>query len=701
MWSRIPLLRLIMPYVVGVLISNVQSPGIEDSVLWIAALPLLAGGIFYGLFFSYSSRWVYGIFIIIFMLICGLFSISKKHSRQEMILSEIPLGEHIYMARLDECFEMRTRSCRGKVSLLSVHDSSGWHDLQAQVMVYTEPDSCLPMVEAGTFSLISADIREIRPPANPGEFDYKTYLLRKGIYHSTYLKKGQWQFSDHVAGFDLMRFAAGIRKKLLEKLSLNGVTGKYFGISSALLLGEDSHLDADIRDVYARAGAMHILCVSGLHVGVIFLVLNFLFAFLKRVRAGKFLLPVLLMACIWSYALITGLASPVVRASCMISFFILGNALGRHKNVYNTLSASALLMLFLDPYALFSAGFQLSYAAVLGIISLQKSIENLFFFRYKFISSIWSITSVSIAAQLGTLPVVLYYFQQFPLYSLLTNLIVIPLSSLIIYSGILLFMMPVFTVAAEVATYLFKLLISIMDAGVSMVDRIPYGMAEGIFIDIPMAIMIALIICFISAFLIGRQKLYLLAGLLLIFAFSCYRLSLQYKRQHQKIFIVYAVNGHSAYDVISGTSHTFIADSLLLALDGKIDYSIKPYWLEKGLDNPEINTLSSHMINAQCYMLNATCSRILIWQGSFPHCHPPREKLRIDYLILRGNCPFDPEDVFQWFDPQLVILDSSVPPWVKSPVGDERFWVIREKGAFVKNEERVTSNEYDERELSE
>ncbi len=681
MWSRIPLLRLILPYSAGVLMAYGQGLEANNYLLWIAAVPLIAGGMFYGILFSYRSRWLYGSFIILFMFLSGLFFTGKKESSRKMILSEVPAGEQMYLCTLDETFEMRARSCRGKVRVISVHDSLGWHEMHADLMLYTEQDSSLLSVPAGTYLLISADLRELRPPANPAEFNYKEYLVRKGIFHSAYLKKGQWQFSDHAAGFDLLRLADGIRQSLLAKLRANGIRGKYFGISSALLLGEDSQLDADIRDVYARAGAMHILCVSGLHVGVIFLVLNFMFGILKRIRVGKLLLPVLLMACIWSYALITGLAPPVVRASCMISFFILGNALGRHKNVYNTLAASAILMLLFDPYVLFGAGFQLSYTAVLGIISLQKPISNLLYFRYKLTNSIWSITSVSIAAQLGTFPVLLYYFHQFPLYSLLTNLIVIPLSSLIIYAGILLFMMPASSIAAEAASWIFLKLIGIMDAGVSLVDRIPYGMLEGIYTDLPMAILIGLIICCFSAFLIGKQKLFLIAGLMSVMVFSAYRLNSNYLRQGQKIFIVYSIRGHSAYDIIQGSSHTFMADSSILASEGKLDYSIKPFWLEKGLDAPQICLLPDTKIP------NISGSRIVIWQDKFPYCHPPRERLKLDYLILRGNCPFDPEDVFQWFDPGLVIIDSSVPPWVKAPEGDRRFWDVRKQGAFVVHSE--------------
>ncbi len=689
MWSRIPLVRLIIPFIAGILIASDFTFSFAEglTMLWIPALLVLAGGIFYGVWFTYSSRWLYGSFIILFMFCGGYIFAGWKHMQEDKALAVISEDEQLYLARLDKAFEMRERSCRGMITLISVRDSIAWQDVNTKIMVYTEPDSSLIEVKTGTFILIRARLKPVRPPANPGEFNYKEYLARKGIFHSTYLKKGQWHISSSTAEFELLRYASNFRKNMLDKLYENGITGEHFGISSALLLGEDSHLNADIRDIYARAGAMHILCVSGLHVGVIFLVLSAIFAFLKRSRPGRLLLPVLLMACIWLYALITGLAPPVVRASCMISFFILGNAWGRQKNVYNTLAASAFLMLLLDPNVLFGAGFQLSYTAVLGIVSLQRPLYNLFYFKYSIPDKIWSITAVSVAAQLGTLPVVMYYFHQFPLYSLITNLIVIPLSSFIIYAGFLLLFMPSLSMAAAAAAWALNTLIGIMDAGVRLVEEIPYGLAGGIYIDIWMAMMIGMIICCLSAFLIGKYRFFLLAGLFFILIFSGYRLADNYFKQVQQVFVVYSVNGHSACDIIQGKTHLFMADSLLLMSESKLAYSIWPHWLERGLDEPEIVVLdtinTSYKVRGKLQTLPHPFLRMISWQGKFPAIHPPEEKLKLDYLILRGRCPFDLQALFSWFDPGTIILDSSVPPWIDLPEGDERFWSVRANGAFV------------------
>jgi competence protein ComEC len=292
---------------------------------------------------------------------------------------------------------------------------------------------------------------------------------------------------------------------------------------------------------------------------------------------------------------------------------------------------------------------------------------------------IWAITAVSIAAQAGTLPVVLFYFHQFPLYSLITNLIVIPLSSLIIYAGILVFILPSHTVIIEAASYLLNLLVTLMDAGVGFVEHIPYGMLEGIYINLAMAVLLALFIGMISVALVARKKQALIMGLVVLLTFSLYRTRHHYHALLQEVFVVYAVRGHSAYDVIQGTDHIFYADSTLHASPGKIDYSIAPNWLTLNLNNPTPQTL-----NAKPYTLNVKRKKVLAWHGDLPSA-PPEKKLQLDYLILRGKIEFDPADVFLYFDPTLVILDSSVPPWIKAPEGVGRFYDVRKSGAFVSN----------------
>lgn len=691
MWSRVPLLRLIIPFITGIVLSVRLNLIVTDHIYYFLAFLVIILSLFFGLLFSYWSRWVYGVCVILFFVLCGLSFVQSEKQIGKQCRASIREEPKIYLVELNEAFELRERSCRSRISLVAAKDSSGWSNCDGDVMLYTEPDSTLPALPVGSYFMIYASLSELRPPGNPEEFDYKKYLSHQGIFHSSYLKKGEWKICRLVSSFNIRQYASSLRSQLLDKLSRNGLNGAEFGLSAALLLGDDSHLDADVRDVYSRAGAMHILCVSGLHVGVVFLVLSTLLGFLKRFRMGRILLPFLLIVCIWFYALITGLAPPVVRASCMLSFIIVGKGLRRQTNVYNTLSAAALLMLMLDPFILFSAGFQLSFAAVLGIVSLQQPLFKTMYFRYRIPNSIWAITTVSIAAQLGTLPIVLYYFHQLPVYGLLTNFVVIPLASFIIYCGAIIFLIPFGDISILIA-YVLKFLISIMDGGVGLVESLPNAVVSGVSIDEWMAYTSFLLIIGFCGFLISKRKLFLILGLLSLLFLSGYRIHKRIKQNAQKSMIVYAVTRHSGIDIINGPNHIFMADSALLTNEKILSYSIRPNWLALGLKDAKVLIINNvgRSESGGDFIRPLPCNnfRCAILQGSLPPS-PGGDKLKLDFLIMRGRFSFQMSHLLAFFDVGMLIIDASVPPWetqkLKESDTEIDIWDVREKGAFILN----------------
>lgn len=687
MWSRIPLVRLIIPVITGILLSEKFSLGCRSSAyIYVAGVLLLLAGYLFGSVFGYRSRWIYGVLVLLFFTMYAGRLTTRLEQSKFHVCGSIDDQERVYLGTVGKAFEQGERSCKGRIDILAVYDSSGIRELDAKVIVYARPDSLLAVAEPGSHVLIRASLRQLSPPLNPGEFNYRSYLHKQGIYHTAFLDEGNVMMIEWPARKSLRQYAAGWRDKLLEKLQDNDVAEDRFAVSAALLLGDDSFLDDRLRDMYARAGAMHILCVSGLHVGVIFLVMSTLLGFLKRMPGGRLILPGLLVISIWFYAFLTGLAPPVMRASIMLSFVIAGNAIQRHRNIYNTLAASALLMLLLDPYVLFGAGFQLSYTAVLGIVSLQRPLYNMVYCRYKLTDKLWAITTVSIAAQLGTLPVVLYYFGQFPVYSLLTNLLVIPLSSLIIYTGMLLFLIPSVNAISLFTARVLKVLLQQMDAGIAWIEALPMAVVRGAAIDLPVALLSYAVIIFLGLFLVRKARPSLIAGLFCLLILSGYRLYLAASWKMQNEFIVYSVRGHSAYDVVKGKGHIFYADSALLANPGRVGYSILPNWDDMGLDPPDTFELKPEQqqygSRGNCMLIRHPEARIVVWQGRLPACRPPPVKLKPDVLILRGMCPYRFSELLQWFEPGILVLDASVPPWIKAPKG-VNCADVRESGAYV------------------
>lgn len=217
-----------------------------------------------------------------------------------------------------------------------------------------------------------------------------------------------------------------------------GIEGDEYSVAAAILLGYDDELPPELRQNYVTAGSMHVLCVSGLHVGIIFLVFSTILSFLDKYGAVfKILKFCILLLIMWTYAFIAGLAPSILRATIMISFIVIGKIIKRNGVIINSIAASAFVILAIEPEDLFNIGFQLSYAAVIGIVVLQRPIYNVFYIKNKILDKIWELTSVTLAAQFATAPFTIFYFNQFPLYFWLSNLFMTPLSTVVIIGGMI------------------------------------------------------------------------------------------------------------------------------------------------------------------------------------------------------------------------------------------------------------------------
>lgn len=264
-------------------------------------------------------------------------------------------------------------------------------------------------------------------------FDAEAFYNKKGIYHRSYVSNDKWQLMGYRESRSLLSRWRDHLGFVIESWSMHEYSAQ---VMKALVLGDKRTLDKDLQQSYANAGVVHILAVSGLHVGVIFLLMSVV---LNRITNPKqqVLRSTLIIAALWIYALLTGLSPSVWRASTMFSLITIGRNLGRITGIYNTLCASALLLLILEPSLLFSPGFQLSYAAVFGIVRYQPLILSMWSPGSKWLMYIWEIMSVSLAAQLLTMPFTFYYFQQFPTYFLVANLLIIPLIAIIMIASII------------------------------------------------------------------------------------------------------------------------------------------------------------------------------------------------------------------------------------------------------------------------
>ncbi|WP_108868101.1 ComEC/Rec2 family competence protein [Aquimarina aquimarini] len=324
-------------------------------------------------------------------------------------------------------------------------------------------DSISPTLEIGDTYTIYTKIEQTPKPLNPLQFDYAKHLSKQYIYHQITAKYHQLIHNERKKS-SLPQIAYQIRKNINLSLSSYSFTDKQLSIINALILGQKQNLSKETFDAYKDAGAIHILAVSGLHIGIILLFLNSITSPLNRYkRFGKTLQLILIILSLWSFAIIAGLSPSVLRAVTMFSFLSIGKHMRSKASTLSSLFISAFVLLCFNPLLLFSIGFQLSYLAVLAIILIQPLIAKFYAPRFYIFKKLWETFTVTIAAQIGLLPITLYYFNHFPILFFVSNLIIIPFLGSILGIGIIVIILASLHILPDFIRNLFSDCISTMN----------------------------------------------------------------------------------------------------------------------------------------------------------------------------------------------------------------------------------------------
>ena len=306
-----------------------------------------------------------------------------------------------------------------------------------KVLLYLQKDS-MPMPVMGDVLLVETQVRR---GGKSGKFDYGLYLRRQGIVGTCWALRRNWQLIGHEDDMDLKGLAKRCQYFLYQQYRKMGIEGQELGIISALTLGYREDLDKDVQRAFSASGAMHVLAVSGLHTGIVWgivmwiLTLGVLYKPLWENKFRRWLLNISTIVLIWAYAFLTGLSPSVMRSALMLTFWALSSLLEQQTSRWNPLLAAAVVILIVNPLALWSVSFQLSFAAVAGIMLFGSSMQQAVVSKRRVWQSVSGLLIVSLAAQLGTMPLTLHYFGQTSNYFALTNLIVVPMAGILLSLG--------------------------------------------------------------------------------------------------------------------------------------------------------------------------------------------------------------------------------------------------------------------------
>ncbi|WP_421920393.1 ComEC/Rec2 family competence protein [Marinifilum sp.] len=674
-----PFLRLLLPLIIGILLAeSFDVPqALIQMLLVVSFLLMLLFVSISKLRKSYELRSVFGLIISVLLICAGAYRLNTI--QEEMRLRNQDSGQIYKLELLEDPVEKsNTFSCLAKIRA-SVSEKEH-KDQTAKAILYFQKDSLVKQLRAGDYLLLKSKLAKVKNAGNPYEFDFAGYLKTKHVLYSSYVKKSDWIKLSEESKRNLRVMALHWRDDLLQIYRDNGIREESFDILAALTLGYKASLDPEVRSAWADAGAMHVLAVSGLHVGIIYLIMNFILGFLSRVRYGILIRSLLLLSALWFYALLTGLSPSVMRAACMFSFIIIGVAIRRKGGVFNSLAASAFCLLLYDPYLLFTLGFQFSYVAVAGIVFFQARFDKLLYIKNPILDKFWQLTTVALSAQIATFPLTIYYFNQFPTYFLLSGYVVITLAGILIYLSALLLILSQIELLSNLLGWILQKLVEVLNQIIIGIQKIPGAVIQNCsFSTYEVLILYSIIIALIFVTLVKRKSA-VFVFLFLMIAFQLPRVYSLIKTPSQEI-VVFNAGQNSLIAFRSGNSVLYLQDDGMN--ENKRNYLTGNYQLRN-----RIQKIQSDTIPEIDFRLFAGKS-ILILDGKENHSEELLEELEPDILLVRKSGLKINNILTKCHTNSIVVIDGSTYRKDLQRLHEARlnkianFFVVKDTGAFV------------------
>lgn len=513
--SKLPFLFLLLPLIGGILIQyyiKIQYLSIACFLVGISAM-LISYIIPRDKQFTF--RWLFGFGVAFAMVGLG---ISTTHYRQQ--LSEFVFIDKakLYRGIVTDSPQEKAKTTAYRVFL---------PEENRQVVSYFQRDSLITSrLQPGDEFLFYSKIQPFRNMGNPDDFDYIRYMYNQNFVGSVYIQSNSYKVTGHISS-SLKYKALRCRKAILDFYKTLGFDDVEYAILSALTLGYQNELTNELKQGFRTTGTVHVLSVSGLHVGIIYLMITFLLGFIRRGTRYYWIKPILVILLLWVYAFITGLPPSVVRASAMLSIFSASEIFGRKSFSMHTLYIAAFFMLLVNPFSLFDIGFQLSFMSVLSILYLHPKLSAALRVENRYMRNIWQMFALSLVAQLATFPICLYYFGTFPTYFFIANLVIVPLVSLIMYAfagvilagGINLLFPDLSLYFYFLPVKVLQFLVYLMTSLIRIFESLPYALIQDVKVTFLELLLIFTLITGSTVFLLYKKSKALILGLTAILIF--------------------------------------------------------------------------------------------------------------------------------------------------------------------------------------
>ena len=652
----------------------------------------LFAGISIGLFFIYSFLFVFrqriknqlltgiigGLILIFTGYLLSFLRIEKNTSKHYS--HQIGKFEYFEIV-VDNLVEEKDNSWKTVGVVRSIISNNSILPTSGKILLYFD-NKTIEKPKYGDVFFVKGNPQEIASPKNPEEFDYQNYMRRQNICYQQYLRVENLEKVGNKPPDILINFALSTNA-YADSILTTFVEGKnQYGVANAMILGQRDDLSNDLMQAYSAAGAIHVLSVSGLHVGVIYAVLLLMFGFLKkRGKYGKIGFFILIFSTLWFYAFVTGLSSPVLRSSVMFSIFLIAETFNKNKDGYNTTALSAFVLLLYNPNFLFSVGFQLSYLAVFGMIHFQPKLNPILVIDKKknwfhwLADRTWKVTTVAIAAQIATFPITIYYFHQFPNFFILANPLVILLSSIVLICGLgyvilaSIFLYFDFTLITHLLGQCLKYTILWLNETVLFFERLPYSITKFLWISTyEMWLMYSLIFGFIALWK-TRRFVWVWINCGIVGNLIILSILGNLQRKDQNLFTILSTPKHTAIILVEGKNALLLSDQGFLNSRKDVGFRINNYWSSLGVrDTLKVNLLEKYnsinnMVKVQSRDSIAVITwkeKTFLWIGkNLKHKDLQAKNASFDYLILANKSVKDLNQIIGKMQFKNLIIDGS------------------------------------------
>jgi competence protein ComEC len=640
--GEIPFIRLLFPFLLGLCFAACYPLAGYGKLLLIAFGVVMVVFIGFNLSYQklhiYKHRWLGGVLMHVLLFIAGAYCFGNNSE----------LGKEDHFSKVKSRYLIATISSEPKLNGQTLrfiakaeasYQNKQLKPISGHLLVSVKTDSALnPHLHYGDRLLLPANYTPITPPLNPAEFNYKSYMANQNVYQQAYLNGKQVKVLAGDTGNPLINYALGLRLYLVNKLKANMRDTDAIAVTSTIILGYRAELRPDVREAYAKTGTMHLLSVAGMHVGLIYFLVSFMLGFLLRFKHGKIIKIVLSIVLIWCYALITGFSPAVCRSVLMLSTVIIGMGFSRHINKLNVLAVSAFILLLYNPFYILDVGFQLSYIAVGGIIIIQPYIYRWFDVKNRILQELWLVCSVSLAAQLVLFPLGAFYFHDFPVYFLISNVFVVIPSAIVMYVGILYMVLPTVPALSASLAWLVEHTTIIMTKTLAFIEHAPFGSIEKIWLNYTELILLYALLASVIVCCIIKTKTWLKLSfgplLILMMVWSMSR----FARSDNNAIRFMSISKHPALVFTHGNKAVVLTD--LKPNDKNYRYYLQPVLDSCGITETHTLDMNSNINNAfvvkDSNLVQTGDKKILVINKAFSRKRF-QQKPNVDYIYLTGS----------------------------------------------------------------